>query len=61
MTGEGKFLPTRLEDTEPAGNSEREGDQQRTELVQVLAESGGVIGEKPTRDRTYSDRRFHRH
>jgi len=33
----------------------------RKELVKALADCNAVVGEKPTRERTYSDRRFHRH
>ena len=33
----------------------------RKELVKALRECNAVVGEKPTRERTYSDRRFHRY
>jgi hypothetical protein len=37
------------------------GAQSREELVKALAACSAVVGEKPSRERTYSDRRFHRH
>jgi hypothetical protein len=61
IAGDGKFLLTRLAADQTAGDEQTRGAQARKELVQALAESGAVVGEKPTRDRTYSDRRFHRH
>jgi hypothetical protein len=33
----------------------------REELVRALEACNAVVGEKPSRERTYSDRRFHRH
>jgi hypothetical protein len=59
--GEGKFLLTRLDSTDAAASNESDAAELRKELVRALSESGAIVGEKPTRDRTYSDRRFHRH
>lgn len=33
----------------------------RKDLVQAFAQCEGVVGDQPTRGRTYGDRRFHRH
>jgi hypothetical protein len=35
--------------------------RERNELVKALAACKLVLGEKPSREKTYSDRRFHRH
>ena len=44
------------------GNGEKERRSlARKELVKALKECDAVVGETPTRERTYSDRRFHRH
>jgi hypothetical protein len=46
--------------TQNGGDAERRAHA-RKELVKALRECNAVVGEKPTRERTYSDRRFHRH
>jgi hypothetical protein len=60
IAGDGKFMLTRLDPKAAADLNERRRNA-RIELVALLENSGAVIGEKPSRDRTYSDRRFHRH
>jgi antitoxin component of RelBE/YafQ-DinJ toxin-antitoxin module len=40
---------------------EAEDARQRAELVKALAECRLDLSEKPSREKTYSDRRFHRH
>ena len=60
IAGEGKFLLTRLTSTD-ASRDEASRRESREQLVQALAKSGAIVGEKPTRERTYSDRRFHRY
>jgi antitoxin component of RelBE/YafQ-DinJ toxin-antitoxin module len=41
--------------------NEEEDRKNREALVEALRNCGAVVGERPTRERTYSDRRFHRH
>jgi hypothetical protein len=43
-----------------SGGAERDA-RERKELVRALAACKAEVGEQPTRERTYSDRRFHRH
>jgi hypothetical protein len=54
------FLKDVAASTQNGGDAERRAHA-RKELVKALRECNAVVGEKPTRERTYSDRRFHRH
>jgi hypothetical protein len=60
IAGDGKFLLTRM-DAKAIADLNEQRRKARLELIQLLEASGAAVGEKPTRDRTYSDRRFHRH
>jgi hypothetical protein len=40
---------------------ETDDARERAELVKALEACKLILGEKPSREKTYSDRRFHRH
>jgi hypothetical protein len=57
VTGFVKKIAAQQQET----NGEERRAQAREALVKALEACHAVVGAKPTRERTYSDRRFHRH
>jgi hypothetical protein len=60
-TAEGKFLLTPLTPGKAISHTVSSNNESRMRLAQALADCGLSVGKVPTRERTYSDRRFHRH
>ena len=54
------FLKDVAARTQNGSDAERRAHA-RKELVKALRQCNAIVGEQPTRERTYSDRRFHRH